>query len=90
MVFLLAPTVPSAVADCAFAHGVFEHLDADEMLWFLTDMHRILKPGGIVAFNFDSLTESESVQRLRKSAVINIWVDPREYAPGTKNQTMYK
>jgi acetolactate synthase-1/2/3 large subunit len=32
----------------------------------------------------------ESVQRLRKSAVVNIWVDPREYAPGTKNQTMYK
>jgi acetolactate synthase I/II/III large subunit len=32
----------------------------------------------------------ESVLRLRKSAVINIWVDPREYAPGTKNQTMYK
>ena len=32
----------------------------------------------------------ESVHRLRKSAVINIWVDPREYAPGTKNQTMYK
>jgi acetolactate synthase-1/2/3 large subunit len=24
------------------------------------------------------------------SAVINIWVDPREYAPGTKAQTMYK
>ena len=32
----------------------------------------------------------ESVARLRRSAVINIWVDPREYAPGTKNQTMYK
>src|SRR5262249_60829624 len=32
----------------------------------------------------------ESVRRLKKSAVINIWVDPREYAPGTKNQTMYK
>jgi acetolactate synthase I/II/III large subunit len=32
----------------------------------------------------------DSVQRLRRSAVINIWVDPREYAPGTKNQTMYK
>ncbi len=31
-----------------------------------------------------------SVQRLRRSAVVNIWVDPREYAPGTKNQTMYK
>jgi acetolactate synthase-1/2/3 large subunit len=32
----------------------------------------------------------ESVQRTKRSAVINIWVDPREYAPGTKNQTMYK
>ena len=31
-----------------------------------------------------------SVQHTRRSAVINIWVDPREYAPGTKNQTMYK
>ena len=28
--------------------------------------------------------------RARRSAVVNIWVDPREYAPGTKNQTMYK
>jgi acetolactate synthase I/II/III large subunit len=32
----------------------------------------------------------ESVHKTRKSAVINIWVDPREYAPGTKSQTMYK
>jgi len=32
----------------------------------------------------------ESVARLQRSAVINIWVDPREYAPGTKNQTLYK
>ena len=32
----------------------------------------------------------ESVARSKRSAVINIWVDPREYAPGTKNQTMYK
>ena len=32
----------------------------------------------------------ESVAKTGKSAVINIWVDPREYAPGTKNQTMYK
>jgi acetolactate synthase I/II/III large subunit len=30
------------------------------------------------------------VHKTRKSAVINIWVDPREYAPGTKSQTMYK
>jgi acetolactate synthase-1/2/3 large subunit len=32
----------------------------------------------------------ESVRRDGKSAVVNIWVDPSEYAPGTKAQTMYK
>lgn len=32
----------------------------------------------------------EAIARTGKSAVVNIWVDPNEYAPGTKNQTMYK
>jgi acetolactate synthase-1/2/3 large subunit len=32
----------------------------------------------------------EAVRRDGRSAVINIWVDPNEYAPGTKAQTMYK
>ncbi len=32
----------------------------------------------------------EAVQRTRRSAVINIWVDPSVYAPGTMAQTMYK
>jgi acetolactate synthase-1/2/3 large subunit len=32
----------------------------------------------------------EAVQRDGRSAVIDIWVDPNEYAPGTKAQTMYK
>ncbi|HEY1858002.1 thiamine pyrophosphate-binding protein [Acidocella sp.] len=32
----------------------------------------------------------EAVQRDGRCAVVNIWVDPREYAPGTKAQTMYK
>ena len=32
----------------------------------------------------------EAVASSGRSAVINIWVDPNEYAPGTKNQTMYK
>ena len=32
----------------------------------------------------------EAVKSTGKSAVINIWVDPNEYAPGTKNQPMYK
>lgn len=32
----------------------------------------------------------EAIAKTGRSAVVNIWVDPREYAPGTKNQTMYK
>jgi acetolactate synthase-1/2/3 large subunit len=32
----------------------------------------------------------EAVASTGKCAVVNIWVDPEEYAPGTKNQTMYK
>jgi acetolactate synthase-1/2/3 large subunit len=32
----------------------------------------------------------EAVAKSGRCAVINIWVDPREYAPGTKAQTMYK
>ena len=32
----------------------------------------------------------DEVRSRGKSAVINIWVDPNEYAPGTKAQTMYK
>ena len=32
----------------------------------------------------------EEVKTRGKSAVINVWVDPNEYAPGTKAQTMYK
>ena len=36
------------------------------------------------------LRAREAVQRDGRCAVVNIWVDPNEYAPGTKNQTMYK
>ncbi len=32
----------------------------------------------------------QQIDKTGKSAVVNIWVDPREYAPGTKAQTMYK
>ena len=30
------------------------------------------------------------INKTKKSVVVNIWVDPNEYAPGTKAQTMYK
>jgi acetolactate synthase I/II/III large subunit len=32
----------------------------------------------------------EAIARTGRSGVVNIWVEPREYAPGTKNQSMYK
>ncbi len=32
----------------------------------------------------------EAVARTGKCAVVNVWIDPNEYAPGTKAQTMYK
>ena len=32
----------------------------------------------------------ESIKSTGKSAVVNVWVNPDEYAPGTKAQTMYK
>lgn len=32
----------------------------------------------------------EAIAKSGKCAVINVWVDPDEYAPGTKAQTMYK
>ena len=36
------------------------------------------------------LRAREAVQSSGRSAVVNIWVDPNTYAPGTMNQTMYK
>ena len=32
----------------------------------------------------------ESIKSTGRSAVVNVWVNPDEYAPGTKAQTMYK
>lgn len=32
----------------------------------------------------------EAIQKTGKCAVVNVWIDPNEYAPGTKAQTMYK
>jgi recombinational DNA repair ATPase RecF len=31
-----------------------------------------------------------AIAKSGKCAVVNVWVDPNEYAPGTKAQTMYK
>ena len=50
---------------------------------------------GIDVSDADKIAESliiarNFVKKENKSVVVNIWVDPNEYAPGTKSQTMYK
>ncbi|MFT6497221.1 MAG: acetolactate synthase-1/2/3 large subunit [Alphaproteobacteria bacterium] len=50
---------------------------------------------GIDVTESDKIAESlilarNFVKKENKSVVVNIWVDPNEYAPGTKSQTMYK
>jgi acetolactate synthase-1/2/3 large subunit len=32
----------------------------------------------------------DAIAKTGKCAVVNVWIDPNEYAPGTKAQTMYK
>jgi SAM-dependent methyltransferase len=48
--------------DAVFAHGVVEHLDLDELYWFLAEFHRVLKPGGAVVFNFDNVMTERGVE----------------------------
>jgi len=52
---------PSLVAigdgsvDTIIANGVFEHIDMDDFFCFLEEFNRVLKPGGVVSFNFDNI-----------------------------------
>jgi SAM-dependent methyltransferase len=46
--------VADGVVDFAFANGVFEHIDPDDTDFFLQEFHRVLKPGGMLWFNFDN------------------------------------
>lgn len=48
--------VPERCVDFAFAYGVFEHVELDDSWELLREMHRVLKPGRHLWFNFDTLT----------------------------------
>lgn len=60
------PAVATASVDVILANGVFEHIDFDDLLCFLEEFHRVLRPGGIVSFNFDNLMTLEGMQWLQK------------------------
>ncbi len=49
------PKVPDNSVDAVLAHGVFEHLDFDQSYWFLHEFGRVLKPGGHVSYNYDTV-----------------------------------
>lgn len=55
------PMVEDQSIDVVLANGVFEHLDVEEALWFLDEFFRVLRPMGVVVFNFDNLLAEEAV-----------------------------
>jgi predicted SAM-dependent methyltransferase len=55
---LRGPTLPMIAdesVDVVVAYGVFEHIGFDDAGWFLEEFHRVLKSGGVAAFNFDDI-----------------------------------
>ena len=46
--------------------------------------------GGIHHFDNSFEYQRDDFASTRKVALVNVWIDPNEYAPGTMNQTMYK
>jgi SAM-dependent methyltransferase len=63
-----APMVRSGSTDAVFAHGVMEHLDPDQIYWFLREFRRILVPRGRVVFNFDNATSRGGIDHLATSS----------------------
>jgi SAM-dependent methyltransferase len=56
------PMLGDGQVDAVFAHGVIEHLDLDELHWFLVEFLRVLRPGGVVAFNFDNVLTDRGIE----------------------------
>jgi SAM-dependent methyltransferase len=54
--------IGESVADMGFANGVFEHIDVDETYEFLKEFYRVLRPGGVFWFNFNTLQTSQGVE----------------------------
>jgi SAM-dependent methyltransferase len=59
------PMLGDAAADAVVAHDVFEHLDLDEIYWYLSEFARVLRPGGVCSFNFDSPATPDGIAIMR-------------------------
>jgi phospholipid N-methyltransferase len=51
--------------DVVLANGVFEHIGVDDLYAFIEDFRRLLKPGGIVAFNFDNICSAGGLEHFK-------------------------
>jgi SAM-dependent methyltransferase len=61
--------VPDGVVDFAFANGVFEHVDPDDTDFFPPEFYRVLKPGGVLWFNFDNSMSPGGARWFREEEV---------------------
>jgi SAM-dependent methyltransferase len=57
--------VPENSVDVILANGVFEHIDLDDLYAFTEDFRRLLKPGGIAAFNFDNISSPGGLEHFK-------------------------
>jgi SAM-dependent methyltransferase len=55
--------------DFGFANGVFEHIDPDEIDFFLQEFYRVLKPGAALWFNFDNFMSPGGLRWFRDEEV---------------------
>jgi cyclopropane fatty-acyl-phospholipid synthase-like methyltransferase len=55
------PMISESSVDFACAFGVFEHIDLDDMRWYLEEIRRVLVSGGMAVFNFDNLMSAEGI-----------------------------
>ena len=62
------PAVPAGTVDAVVAHGFFEHLDQEDVYLFLVEASRVLRPAGVVAFNFDDLTSPAARELVEQGA----------------------
>jgi SAM-dependent methyltransferase len=62
----LVPDVASESVDLVLAHGVMEDLDFDETAFFLDEFYHVLKPGGHVSFNYNSMHSADGVDWFMK------------------------
>lgn len=56
-------TIPGASVDLFFGFGVFSHLDNEQMLGYLDEGMRILKPGGKLLMEYQSFSAETGWQR---------------------------